>query len=183
VLPRPYDFIAALISLAHIARAAGYRGLLITFDEWEVQAQSMTKKQEERILALLQALNYFFCDSSVPKAFISFYIFDVTKSQPNEDDLLIEQLRQETKGAHYRVKIIKDWDSNNRELSSMVSRINQAYCRCYDAVSLPDSEIMSKIEDSLGNVNYHESGAMRRTIKLIISVMDSIYGPPQSQSQ
>lgn len=173
---RPADFIVALISATLIAKRAGYKGILVTFDEWEVQTLASTKRDRERVEALLNTIRSFFTKEKI-KAPIAFYIFNVPAEDSDVTDLL-RTVAIESKGTTYAVPTIRSWDRNNLEIRNMFEKIHELYKKCYNCNGLSDEDLMDTIDYNIGLVDFSESGAIRQITKLLVSTLDQEYSPP-----
>jgi hypothetical protein len=180
---RPFDLMVALFAIAAIAVAQGSRGLLISFDEWEVQASSAAAYQ--RMLQQLKVMEFFFLDERYSAQPISFVVFNVPGGdgpEAKEQDT-VETLVQQSGGARYRIPLLGGWDRPDKEVKGLAQRIHALYVEAY-AISEPmgEKEYWHRLDQGMRQVDFQESGATRMMLKMMVSVLDAAYGPPQRRT-
>lgn len=175
------DFIAALASASLIARAAGYRGMIVTFDEWEVMSFALAYWEKDKVRALLEEAGDFLVRGQKGKAPLALYIFNVPQAYQPRGGLAeaVDALVKGTKGVRFSVPALKKWDAGEPEIKKLVRATHSLYRSGYRCgKELTDKELMERIGRRIGGDFGSESGLARKLTKLIVAVLDQEYGPP-----
>jgi hypothetical protein len=183
VADRPFDLMIALIAVVDIAVSQGFKGLFVTFDEWEVQGRSGIAW--DRMKSQMEAMKFFFKDKRYNGQPISFIVFNVPSSDESEEDEddnadIVDELVKISGGMSYRIPIIEAWDEGDEELRGLAKRIHSSYVKAY-GISNPrdEAEYFHILDERMEDVDFLETGSTRMMLKMIVSVLDMVYGPPE----
>jgi hypothetical protein len=178
---RPIDLMVALIAVADLAVAAGFKGLLITFDEWEVQESRAAPKKAQRVKRQLEAIKLFFTTDRIARYPIALMVFNVPGTEEERREAAgVKELVRSSGGAYYRIPHLEAWDRRDMELSALAGRVHDMYVKAYAiAAPLSAEEYLDLLDASMRRVDFSETGATRMMIKMMVSVLDVRYGPPQ----
>ncbi len=175
VAERPSNFVEVLVGHAVIARLAGYMGLIITIDEFEVEGM-MSWTQYQRVTDLLDALTQYLRGDVVDYESAPFGLFFATVGDDlHEGDAAIRKMLGEDKGGYYH---LQSWSPDQR--SVLATRLHYLYCAAYGMKHEFDEAIVERIEDQLELSGYDDSGLIRAFIKRYIGTLDALYGPPNT---
>jgi hypothetical protein len=170
---RASDFILSLAGHAALAKLAGYRGLIVTMDEFEIEYTHRKKliKTEETLKALYDYFkgktNYF----NVPLGIF----FAVVDQYGKEGDPLIEKYIAFDKGSRYKLKIF-----NRTQRVNLAEKIHSIYCEAYSLENTFNRKLASEVENLLAKkIEDNDSGLIRSFIKWYMSLLDVNYGPPK----
>ncbi len=171
---RPYDFLEAWVGYALVAQLAGYTGLCLTIDEFEVE-HLLPRAKFDRIVDLLKVLrSYFANELSHPRAPLSVFFATVGEEGhvgDREVDALIEAAGGE--GDYYR---LKTWSREER--AELARRIHRMYSQAYGGTAAYSSSVAEEVENYL-----ERRGAtggddlIRAFIKTYVGALDSLCGP------
>lgn len=90
---RPHDFVESLAGQAMVAKLAGYKGLVVTIDEFEVEQRFLSAQMLERVDALLAGLlNYLQGKSAVRAAPLAIFIASVGQEHHRGDAAVDEMI-------------------------------------------------------------------------------------------
>ncbi len=175
VSDRPYDFVQALAGHAALSRLAGYRGLIITMDEFEIEY--LYKRKLVKIEETLGALqDYLKGKTGCFNAPLGIF-FAVVDQYGNEGDPLIEKYIASDKSSRYRLKVF-----NRTQRVKLAEKIHSIYCDAYSLENVFNRKLTSEVEELLaGKIENNDSGLIRSFIKWYISLLDVNYGPPKEQ--
>ncbi len=162
---RPYDFVESLFGHAIISNLAGFKGLVVTIDEFEVEYLGLFG----RVVDLINALTkYLTGDTSHPWAPCA--LFFATVDQPgHQGDKVVDQLIEACDGDYYPLDEM-DWDA----MKDIGKRIHTLYNKTY-RLSEPFS--VSKAQNIYQKVENH-GGRVRSFIKHYMAHLDDNFGPP-----
>lgn len=168
---RSADFIHSLVGHATLARLAGYHGLIITIDEFEVELSVLTPQKLERVSSLIYALiTYLNGKSSHPTAPLGIFIADVGHTRSVGDSIL-KAIMQATGGGLYALRPFTA--SDRRELAR---RIHAQYASVYTGVGSFDPSLVARVEQALGPHD-SDSGQIRAFVKQYVAALDTRFGP------
>jgi len=169
---RPCDFIESLAGHAIIARLAGYQGLVVTIDEFEIE-HLLTWNKFERVKNLINTLiAYFSGNMDHPTAPMALFIATVGQDG-HTGDAIIDNMVKSTGGKMYQ---LKPWPQAERV--KLAQKIHHLYCDAYKISQSFDHLIVEQIEKELKRYGYGDSGLIRAFIKRYVGTLDSLYGPP-----
>ena len=165
VVDRPYDFVESLFGHAIICSLAGYKGLVVTIDEFEVEYLGLFGRVVDLITALTK---YLAGKTSHPWAPCS--LFFATIGQPgHQGDKVVDQLVESCGGEYYPLEEM-DWDA----MKDIGKRIHKLYNKTY---SLSEPFSLATTERIYNRIENH-SGRVRSFIKHYLAHLDDSYGPP-----
>jgi len=193
VIHRPRNFLETLLGITKICQLAGYKGLIITIDEYEVESSLLQGRTwHDREIAFLELLiEYFKGKTYYPKLPMALYFASVPIS--TDDDMgdysyffkglhlveLVDEIVQTSNGYTYDLDQFIGWDSHNKELKSLVKNIHELYKKAYNCQGFALESILALLSDNLNKSSLNESGGIRSFMKQYISLLDSTYGPPE----
>jgi len=172
---RPYDFVEVLAGHAVVAQLAGFAGLIVTVDEFEVE-QVLTRIQYERVSELLHVLGEYFggrLDYSPSPLGI---FFATVGNDGHEGDEAIASMVGASSDAHFH---LEPWSREQR--AELAERIHGVYCDAYGISPAFNCAGVDNVERQLSKFGDGESGIVRSFIKRYVALLDMDYGPPSSQ--
>lgn len=165
---RPHDFVECLVGNATVATLAGYRGLVITIDEFEVE-WNLAPDKWTRVRQLLEALGDYLGGRLEyhPTSLAVFFA-----SVPQRDavgDNVLDRLVERSQGHRKKLDV---WTSAScRMLVNNIHDLYRSYHGIHDACG---SEQLFCSEDD----GTDASGHIRTFIKTLMARLDARYGPP-----
>lgn len=172
VLERPNDLIESLTGHAVIAQLAGYRGLIVTVDEFEVERAALTTKGYERVAWLIKVLTDYLQGNTDHRSAALGIFFATVGEASHVGDSVIEQMLAGVEGDDYE---LEPWPSE--DLEDLAERIHTLYCRAYAVDGVFDAVIAEQVADDC-SVESVGDGMIRAFIKRYVGVLDTKYGPP-----
>ncbi len=171
VADRPKDFIAALVGHTLVAEQAGYSGLVITIDEFEVE-YGLPPDRFQRIQSLLGALSdYLAGDTELPDAPIAFFIASVRSNMkvgyPELDELL-----SRANADSYELEPL-----STPHLRELGEKIHGLYTEVYGLDAKFDARFVERTLAALEVSDLDDSGRTRAFVKRYVAALDSHYGP------
>jgi hypothetical protein len=173
VVNRPYDFIEVLAGHAVVAKLAGYRGLIVTIDEFEVEEMALTPTQYHRVAELLEVLGEYLRDKLDYAPAPLGVFFATVGDDDHPGDKFIADLAAESDQSTYN---LKPW--HLRELVGLSKRIHRLYAKAYAVDDLFSAGAAGSVAGSLEEDGHGESGMIRSFIKRYVAALDIAYGPP-----
>ena len=169
---RGMDLVESLAGHAVLARLAGYKGLIITIDEFEIE--HINNKNMERVRDSLYAINkYIAGDTRYYKAPLGIYIATIDQSGEIGDPIIHEYVAKDLKN-RYRLKV---WGKNER--LELAERIHKMYSGTYNIKDGFDKKFASLVEELIARkIENNDSGLIRSFIKWYVGFLDIKYGPP-----
>lgn len=169
---RPMDFIESIAGHAIVAKLAGYKGLIITIDEFEIEYTD--RKRFEKVLDILKAVQrYLYGKTKYYKAPIAIYVAAIDQ-EGYSGDRVVEELVALRKENRYR---LRTWDSGSRV--TLARKIHRLYCEAYSLDKAFDINFARSVENMLASkIENDDSGLIRSFIKWYIGLLDIKYGPP-----
>jgi len=173
---RRYDFIESISGHAIIAKLAGYKGLIITIDEFETER--IDKKVFQLVEEQLKVINQYFLDETIYiKAPLGIF-FATVGQEGNDGDPVLEKLVATNEQNRYNLRI---WDKEHR--IELAESIYKMYCMAYSLSCPFDSKLADSLEQTLAQkIQDNDSGLIRAFIKWYVGLMDIKYGPPYGQA-
>jgi hypothetical protein len=172
---RPYDFVEALAGHATMAERAGYRGIVLTIDEFEVDQSLLTPAKQERLVHLLQVLHKYLMGKTDHRAAPLALFFATVGEDGHTGDGVVEQLIGDRPEAHYE---LHPW-LLEEDLRDLAARIDRLYAAAYGLVEPIDDSLVARVEADLNAMGSGDSGLIRAFIKRYVGVLDVRYGPPE----
>lgn len=171
VIDRPKDFMAALVGHTLVAEQAGYSGLVITIDEFEVE-YGLSRDRFQRIQGLLETLSdYLAGDTDLPDAPMAFFIASVRSGMkvgyPELDELL-----SGADADRYELKPLSTAD-----LRKLGEKIHGLYAEVYGLDVKFDARFVEQTLAALEGTDLDDSGRTRAFVKRYVAALDSRYGP------
>ena len=172
VAERPHDLVAALAGHALIAQLAGFRGLVATIDEFEVE-QVPSRASYARVKAHLGVLTAYLRGETGHRAAPLGLFFATVGEDEAGEDAAVGPLLAATGGGSYR---LESWPpALRRELAERIARL---YAAAYGLAPSFDPVFVDRVEASLAHGGLDDSGLIRAFIKRYVAALDVGYGPP-----
>jgi hypothetical protein len=169
---RPYDFLETIVGNTYLSQLAGYNGLIITVDEFEVEnycASRGSNNNSTRIKNLLNMLDKYANNmTSYPKAPLSIFIASVDES----DNLGISSIAKSSHGGSKELKKM-----NKHDLRLLGEKIIDFYYRSNGIEQEIDTCIIDEVEDSFEEHHVLSTGYTRAYIKQLMYLLDYYHGP------
>lgn len=166
---RAGDFVESLVGHAIIAKLAGFTGLVITVDEFEVEESLLPGPAREQLESALDTLaEYLNGQTSYPRAPLAFFISKVG-AENNATEAAIRRL---THGDDY---VLKPWAPQQQR--QLAQRIHAAYRRGYNLEAPFCDRDVDAVERELTPHALDGSSLIRPFIKRYVGRLDSIHGP------
>ena len=176
VADRPYDLVGALAGHAVIAGLAGYRGLVVTIDEFEVE-QVPSRANYERVRQLLTVLTAYLRGETEHRAAPLGLFFATVGEDEHGGDAVIGAMLDATGGENYH---LEPWPAGQwRELAA---RLHRLYAAAYALDREFDPALVERIEARFAEEGLDESGLIRAFIKRYVGALDALYGPPAASN-
>lgn len=172
---RSTDFVIVLAGMAQLAKLAGYKGLVVTIDEFEVE-HNTTPAKLRAIQEIMKFLaSYLSGEMGVIPAPLSIF-FATVGDDGHKGNALVDMLIDAAGGDYFVLDSIK-----TSQLWELARRIHRIYEEAYGLGAEFDSSLVEQTAQELEDEGYTESGLIRGFIKLYVSKLDSLYGPPVLQ--
>jgi len=168
---RPYDFVEVLAGHATVAKLAGFRGLVLTIDEFEVEVKHMTAKSNKRVNDLLGLLAEYFAGNLDYQVAPLALFFATVGGSGHEGDRAITRMLGAGRDVYHE---LSPWSSAQR--AQLAERLHQLYSRAYKVNSAFDPAQVAQVERQLDRSG-HDSGQIRAFIKRYVAALDSSLGP------
>lgn len=167
---RPFDFIESLAGNALLMKLAGYKGLIVTIDEFEVEYNN--KENLARTREMLNALKmYLDGKTKYFKAPLGIFFATVyqggIKGDSNIENLAVDEI------SRYR---LKPW--NKFYQIQLAKKIHSLYCDTYALDYKFDNTLANRLDELLSTkIKNNDSQHIRAFIKWYVALLDIIYGP------
>ena len=167
---RADDFVNCLLGYAVVCRLAGFNGLVVTIDEFEVEYM-LTSSERRRLEAVLERMTERLAveeeSVGVPLA-----IFIATVGQEGEDsDPFVDEIVDRTSGGRF---ILDDWTEEMQ--LEVAAKIDALYGKAYGIDVDPDItaalEVLGELQAADG------ASVIRAFIKRYVAYLDTVLGPP-----
>lgn len=169
VANRPYDFVEALFGNGYICYLAGYKGLVVTIDEFEVE--HFGQKQWERVQDLISVLQKYIAGETDHKsAPVSLFFATVDAGGHLGGDEVVDNLVETANGDCYQLREMA-W----QDIEEIGKRISSLY---YQAYNISDEKIAPDCRTIWDRYAQISSGKVRSFIKHYMASLDAIFGPP-----
>jgi hypothetical protein len=170
VQERPDDFVRCILGHALVASLAGFRGLVVTIDEFEVEHTFPTRFG--RVEALLIAIARFLAGDSVMSG-VPLALFIATVGHEGDlGDRYVEKLVQATGGNRFLITPLTRDDR-----FSLAQKIHDLYNSAYSLAGPFSAEVVARVEKAIAKTNVYESALVRAFVKRYVAELDSQYGP------
>jgi len=166
---RPYDFVEALVGLAVLAKIAGFEGLILTVDEFEVE--QVGSANYDRVQDVIDKLTrYLQRDLKHRRAPLGI-VFATVGSDSDHGEEIADSIVQNADGEFYELE-----ELDQEALTSLCGKICTLYGRAYpDVNSIPEPSSLART--ALREVDDHDTGHTRAFIKRTLAHLDSVCGP------
>lgn len=165
---RPYDFIEAVFGTGLVCQLAGYKGLVVTVDEFEVE--HFSGGRWKRVVALINALKRYLNNKTDHDwAPVSLFFATIGEAGHRGDEV-IDELVELTQGDYYQLEELS-WNA----VSSIGDKIRKLY---YEVYGIPPGLAGPDMRDIWQKVSI-DSGKVRSFIKHYMAALDSNFGPPR----
>lgn len=181
---RPNEFVEALVGTSLVGKLAGYKGLIVTIDECEVDESISTSTELKRKIDIFDALiAYFTGNSKYVKAPIALYFASVPTQYEYEDEYCqIDTLVSGSLGQYYNLTPFTGWDHNNTGQVSLVKKIHEIYKESYHCDEIGQENLIRDLDPLMKDPEIYDSGGIRYFMKRLIGLLDSTYGPPHQST-
>lgn len=173
VSDRPQSLLQALAGVALAGQHAGYAGLVITVDEFEVE-YNLAPLKFERVRALIGELaTYLSGQGPIRPAPVALF-FAAVGQGGHAGDAHIESLLNAGTGKRFELTPM-----NIRHRLSLAREIHSMYVETYGLVGTFNKDVVHKVERSLRESGQLDSsGVARAFVKRYVASLDQQYGPP-----
>ena len=169
---RPDSFSQSLMGIGTLARAAGYEGLVVTIDEFEVES-NLSNDKWQRVLDLLRSLiAHVSRDGWVQRWPVSIFVASVEHGE-QLGAALLDQVIELSGGAWYELA-----ERDPGELVTLVDRIAARYAAAYGIVAIPVDDVSQAAQARMSAADRASSGQIRAFIRNTMADLDARYGPP-----
>jgi hypothetical protein len=166
---RPYDFLEALIGYAKLVELAGYAGLVITIDEFEIERGSA---YQDRIIDLFNTLvRYWEGELNYPDVPLSIF-FATLSTDGSIGDRAINRLVPEGAEGFFLLPV---WAKEHR--SEFSRSVFDLYSRTYGIDEAFDAAITARVEQTIADRGEGGAAVMRSFAKDYVAALDSTYRP------
>jgi len=168
VFERPNDFVESLNGTAVICKLAGYKGLIITIDEFEVQRYCLKPYRVKELIEVLS--KYLMGKTGHQKAPLAIFFASVGQDGHLGDEI-IEQLIDHCQGSNYFLREFEEADCI--EIGRKIFNLYKEVYLCPGAFEYGEAQqTYSKVRMKDGHV--------RQFIKHYLANLDRKYGPPEN---
>lgn len=172
---RPGDFADCLLGYAALARVAGYAGVVVTVDEFEVEYQSSQERLNR--ISLLAATLAFRLHADESRGAPLALFFATVGQEGHLGDAIVKVMLGTDGGDHADSRRkLRAWPAKN--LTDLAGRIHKIYCEAYSASSLYDKAEAQALAEAAGEEGSEASGQIRAFIKAYVARLDARLGPP-----
>ncbi len=171
---RPYDFVEALVGIAIIAKMAGFKGLVVSIDEFEVEHLGGHWGRLEMVIEVLA--EYLKGGLDHPDAPLALFIATVGQDGHAGDSALDPLLESGTKPFECK-------QLDKADLLELGKRLVRFYASAYGLKNLSEKD-MDDILDRVSGRFYDNpsiwasSGLTRAWAKFLVQFLDKLMGPP-----
>jgi hypothetical protein len=169
---RPIDFADCLLGYARLATRAGFKGLVVTLDEFEVEYRAFGFKYvPPRVLTLVDVLSRRLAslEATGPLA-----LFIAAVGQGGEEgDAVVQQLLDAANGDRRR---LRKWTSTS--LRQLAKRVHKLYAEAYGLADAYDEKLTEQVERTIQDADVDDVGHVRAFVKSYVAELDRRFGPP-----
>lgn len=165
-------FIMSLAGHALLAKAAGYRGLVVTIDEFEAH-RMLSASDRAKAKELISVLEHYVSqDYRIPQAPLAIFIGAVSQDG-RKGDPWVEDLVESSGGKQY---FLTPWsDAKKQQLANSIYNLYQS---TYQISASYDQGLIDKTQLLLESRD--QTDLVRAFIKYYMAVLDNEYGPGRS---
>ena len=175
VSSRAYDFCRALLGYAELVACAGYAGLVVTLDEFEVDVGYRDRKRVQRILDLLNVLIRFLWPNGGSARIPLAMFFGTIGGDDNVGGTIVAQLLELAGGER---RVLASWTEEH--LLELAERIHALYVEAYSLRDAFDLAAATGVLSTIDGEDAGESGQVRAFIKHWVAHLDQRHGPPNA---
>ena len=173
VAERPFDFIESLIGHTIVAERAGYAGIALTIDEFEVE-RSFSRRWP-RVESLLNVLIQYF-NGQLPHRDAPIGIFVATVGESEDgSDAALDRVVDAVGGDVHDVEPLSQSD-----IAKLSSNIIELYALAYGTSGDDPVAMANEIRHGFRSSDYAESGFTRALIKAVVARLDARHKPVRS---
>ena len=176
VQQRPRLFIESLLGHSLMAVAAGYKGLLITIDEFEVHSvlsPALGRKAQSIIDYLSKYVNE---ETDLPPAPLVL-CFATIGQDGCEGDSMIADMIDNCGGQRY---VLRSWSVEQR--LQMAEQIYSLYREVYKITAEFSPQLVRQVEELLDTKGFDDNERVRAFIKWYVALLDVEFGPGRHRS-
>jgi hypothetical protein len=174
VVDRPYDFVEALGGLALLAQLAGFSGLAVTIDEFEVETWFLSAQKRERVRDVLTILGDYLRGETDHKPAPLALFFATTGDTDTRGDQFIRTLVASEGSQRYSVRGL-----DRRARGRLGREICDLYRDAYNLTEALDDQLIARVESELAS-RLSDSDGTRVFIKSLTGLLDERHGPSRS---
>ncbi len=174
IADRPYDFVEALLGLATICELAGYSGLVLTIDEFEVEDFFLSYSKKERVRALLDVLQECVAGKTDHASAPLALFFASVGLDGHVGDQRIRKMVKDSGGDIYW---LDDWAPE--ALLELGGSIGSVYADAYGIGVSSAGDTHRRVLNRLDPGVLTSSGRIRAYIKQYVRELDTQFGPPK----
>lgn len=172
VVDRPYDFIESIAGHAILARQAGFAGLAITIDEFELESATLTPVLQQRVAALIQVVKeYLDGRTGHRKSPVALFFASIGDADHEGDRVIEDLVRNQPDGCF----VLEALDRDGRR--GLAENIFGLYQRAYSIRAQHLPELTERVENDLDASEASDSGLTRAFIKRYVAALDARFGP------
>jgi hypothetical protein len=168
---RPADFARAIGGYARLAERAGFKGLVLTLDEFEVE-QSIYRLMET-IDGLVTAL---FLQPTPKSAPLTLFV-GVVPSAGADGNVILDRVIDNAGGDQ---KVLKPWSGHHLKL--LARKVYATYSQAYELDEPFDDSIVDETREDIQSADEDLEGHVRTFLKRYVAKLDSLQGPPAKMS-
>ncbi len=175
LVERPGSFVSSLVAIARAATLAGYEGLVITVDEFEVERNLAVGKRDHVARLIAEIGTFLQGTSKNRKAPLTLYFASIGQNG-HVGDAVITSLISMAGGRGHQYVLTPLSRSDRRLLAGAAFDL---YASAYAIVDTQDEAHTDEVETWLQNSGIvDDSGVTRAFVKEYVAVLDRKYGPP-----
>ena len=173
LVERPAGFVQSLVAIALAAQMAGYGGLVITIDEFEIE-RNLQPKDRERVTSLISELAGFIAGRTDHEPAPLAIFFASVGQDGHAGDAIIAQLIRAGGGKRHELAPLSV--AHRAELGREAYKL---YAEVYGLAEALDERHIKEVERSLSESGIiDDSGVTRAFIKEFVASLDRAFGPP-----
>ena len=177
LVERPAAFVQSLIAIALAAHIAGYGGLVITIDEFEIE-RNLQPRELERVAALIRELTGFIAGRTDHELAPIAMFFASVGQDGHAGDAIIGQLIDAGSGMCHELVPLSTTDR-----VKLAHEAYKLYAEAYGLADELDERYIMEVGESLAESGIaDDSGVTRAFIKEFIARLDRAFGPPASRA-
>ena len=168
LIERPNDFVEALVGYTNLATLSGYKGLILTLDEFEVGSLNPNATLQKTI-KLLRILSEYWSGALDHLPQVPMGMFVATVDGEDIQNQIMKELLTDPVNHTYQVKSLGRED--RRDLAQQIYKL---YAESYGIKEAYTDQIFNSVEQELSSKDVH---VMRAFVKEYVAALDSHYGP------